>query len=652
MLGGVDELSRSRWYALSSVKQAAATFSRTPRTAALLAAVALGGCVCGHLPSQGQLSIDSVQPFLTVAGVHTQLLLRGRGFRAAVVTDLDGRGSSADSLSVRVGTVQLAAAVLRADGVIEATLPDTLAPGLYQVSLALGQRQAVLDSGLEVVAPVEVALVAPKDLASGEERQFSLEVTSRAASEVGLAVASVSVSPQGAATVGGLSLPALVGGQPVQVFGKLSSMRPTATVDATLAVTIRWSLGPLSGTVDTSANLRAFGLPQMSASFNAPAQIELGDQQAFSAQLVAPAEVNIGHVDARVTAGGGSALAATLSVSGGTLPAGGALTLSGSVQGASPGPGWLQLDATASADRGDSPAPFSLRRALTVLKGPAPALSTLSLPGVVEVGVPLSVDIVARNDGDVDLNGAQLTLSATQGTVSPASASLAIAAGASVRRTFTVVPQTAGAPVQLMVGLTGVSALSGRAFAAQPASAASGAARRPAALSIAASPAQPRASVGQKIPLTVQISNTGEVGVPAAVLSIAAGGSGLLLDASGKSVASVQLPPATIPAGGSVTVSATAFGAWAAPATFALTVSGTDAVSGAQVTASASTGFDVQAVPLLSVQVSGPARLVSGQSATLDVLCSPAPQRGVPASRSASRGRTATARGLSRRRAE
>jgi hypothetical protein len=586
----------------------------------LLAAVALGGCVCGHLPSQGQLSLDSVEPSLVVAGVRTKLLLRGSGFRAAVVTDLDGKRSTADSLSVRVGAAQLAAALLRPDGVIETTLPDTLAPGRYQVSLALGPRQAVLVSALEVVAPVEVALVAPRDLASGEERQFSLEVTSRAVSEVGLALASIGVSPQGAATVGGLSLPALVSGQPVQVFGKVSSMHPAATVDATLVVTIGWSLGPLSGTVDASAALRAFGPPQMSGSFNAPAQIELGDQQAISAQLVAPAEVNIGHVDARVTAGGGAALAATLSVSGGTLPAGGTLTLNGSVQGASAGPGFLQLDATASAERGDPLAPLSLRRALTVRRGPAPALSTLSLPGLVEVGVPLSVEIKARNDGDVDLTGALLTLSVAQGTVSPASASLAIAAGASVQQTFTVVPQTAGAPVQLTVMLTGASALSGRAFAAQPATAASGAARRPAALSMSASPAQPRASVGQKIPLAVQISNSGDVDVPAAVLSIAAGGSGLLLDASGKSVASVQLPPATIPAGGSVTISATALGSSAGTAIFALTVSGTDPVSGGQVTASASAGFGVQAGPLLSVQVSGPARLVSGQSATLDVL--------------------------------
>ncbi len=428
------------------------------------------------------------------------------------------------------------------------------------------------------------------------------------------------MSPPGAATVGGLSLPALVDGQPVQVFGKVSSMRPAATVDATLAVTIRWSLGTLSGTVDASAALRALDAPQMSASFNAPAQIELGDQQAFSAQLVAPAAVNIGHVDAQVTAGGGAALAATVSVSGDTLAAGSSLTLNGSVQGASPGPGWLQLDATGSSDRGDSPAPLSLRRALTVRSGPAPALSTLSLPGLVEVGVPLSVQIQARNDGDVDLTGAQLTLSAAQGTVSPASASLAIAAGASVQQTFTVVPQTAGAPVQLTVMLTGASALSGRAFAAQPASAASGAARRPAALSMSVSPAQPRASVGQKIPLAVQISNSGDVDVPAAVLSIAAGGSGLLLDAYGNTAASVQLPPVTVPAGGSVTLSATALGGSAAAATFALTVSGADPISGAQVTASASAGFAVQAGPLLSVQVSGPARLVSGQSASLDVL--------------------------------
>ena len=168
---------------------------------------------------------------------------------------------------------------------------------------------------------------------------------------------------------------------------------------------------------------------------------------------------------------------------------------------------------------------------------------------MVEVGVPVTVSMDLRNDGDVDLGSAQLDISATDGTVSPAAASLALAAGASLRQTFSVTPLTPGAPVKVTVALSGVSALSGRTFVAQPASASSGAARRPAALAIAASPSRSRASKGQRVPLTVQISNTGDVDVPAAVLSIAAGGSGLVLDASGAPVTSVQLPPTLVPAG-------------------------------------------------------------------------------------------------------
>jgi len=216
----------------------------------------------------------------------------------------------------------------------------------------------------------------------------------------------------------------------------------------------------------------------------------------------------------------------------------------------------------------------SLRRALTVRGGPAPALSGLSLPGIVEVGVPVTVAIDVRNNGDVDLTSAQLVISATDGTVSPAATSLALAAGASLRQTFSVTPQTAGAPVRVTVALSGVSAISGRTFVAQSASASSGAARRPAALAIAASPSQSRASKGQKVPLTVKISNTGDVDVPAAVLSIAASGSGLVLDASGAPVTSVQLPPTSVPAGGSVTLSPVALGNSVGPASFALFVSG------------------------------------------------------------------------------
>ena len=135
-----------------------------------------------------------------------------------------------------------------------------------------------------------------------------------------------------------------------------------------------------------------------------------------------------------------------------------------------------------------------------------------------------------------------------------------------------------------------------------------------------ASPSQSRASKGQKVPLAVVISNTGDVDVPAAVLSIAAGGSGLVIGPSGAPASSLQLPPTSVPAGGSVTLSPVTLGNSASPAAFSLSVSGSDSVSGAQVSASTTAGFDVQAGPLMSVSVSGPARMVSGQSATLDVL--------------------------------
>ena len=618
----MDELRPSYWYFSKSVGEQSTNLARRAGPA-LLATLALGGCVCGHVASQDHFSLDAVEPPVVVAGVRTPVLLRGHGFRPTVVTDLDGKNATAELLSMRIGPTEIAKPVLRADGAIEATLPDTLAPGLYEVSISLGSRQA-RGAGLEVVAPIEVALDAPNDLASGEERPFSLLVTSRASSDVMLSLDSLAVLPDGSARAGDFVLPVLLGSQePAKVFGTLTSQHSAMTTDAALAVSVHWSLGPLSGSVDASANLRALGAPRMTASIDGPAEIEIGDQRPISARLVAPPEVDLGHVNVEVTAGGGVGLTANLSTSGATLAAGDALSLRGSLQGISAGPGWLELDGTSVAQRGDPPSPISLRRALTVRGGPAPALSQLWLPGIVEVGVPTTVAIDVSNDGDVDLTSAQLTISATDGTVSPAAVSLSIPAGARVQQTFSVTPQTAGAPVRVTVAVSGASALSGRTFAAQPASASSGAARRPAALAIAAAPSQARASKGQKVPLTVRISNTGDVDVPTAVLSIAASGSGLVLDASGAPVTSVQLPPTSVRAGGSVTFSPVALGNSAAPATFALSVSGNDSVSGAQVTASATTGFDVQAGSLLSVSVvTAPARLVSGQSAVLDVLVS------------------------------
>jgi hypothetical protein len=231
--------------------------------------------------------------------------------------------------------------VLRPDGAIEATLPDTLPPGVYDLSIVLGRRQTIVGAAVQVVPPIEVTLSVPGDLASGEQRPFSFEVTSRAPSDVVLALDSLGMWPAGFAAASGLTVPVLVGPQgPVKVFGNLISMHPAATEAAGLAVSVRWSLGPLTGTVDASASLRAFGTPGMTASIDGPAEIEVGDQRPISARLVAPPDVDLGHVNVDVTAGGSAGLTANLSVSGATLAAGSALSLGGSMQGVTVGPGW------------------------------------------------------------------------------------------------------------------------------------------------------------------------------------------------------------------------------------------------------------------------------------------------------------------------
>src|SRR5438874_955049 len=136
---------------------------------AMIAGMALGGCVCGHVRSKDQLSLDTVEPSVAIAGVRTPLLLRGNGFRPGVVTDVDDKDATAEPLSLRIGETEIGNPVLRADGAIEAMLPDTLAPGVYEVSISLGLRHAG-GAALQIVAPIEVTLEAPADLASGEER--------------------------------------------------------------------------------------------------------------------------------------------------------------------------------------------------------------------------------------------------------------------------------------------------------------------------------------------------------------------------------------------------------------------------------------------------------------------------------------------------
>src|SRR2546426_11915815 len=96
------------------VGEPAATFARRLGPA-VLAGVALGGCVCGHLRSKDQLSLVKVEPSVAVAGVRTQLLLRGNGFRPGVVTDVDDKDATAEQLSLRIGGTEIANPILRPD---------------------------------------------------------------------------------------------------------------------------------------------------------------------------------------------------------------------------------------------------------------------------------------------------------------------------------------------------------------------------------------------------------------------------------------------------------------------------------------------------------------------------------------------------------
>src|SRR5260370_36545886 len=87
-----------------------------------------------------------------------------------------------------------------------------------------------------------------------------------------LALDSMGVSPAGCEAASGVVLPALVGPQaPVMVFGELTSMNPAAAVNAVLVISVRWSLGPLSGTVGASAGPPPLGPAPAMLSPTAPA---------------------------------------------------------------------------------------------------------------------------------------------------------------------------------------------------------------------------------------------------------------------------------------------------------------------------------------------------------------------------------------------
>ena len=207
--------------------------------------------------------------------------IHGSGFRLELVTTLDGKASP-DPFSVRVGALPLTTAVLRDSGLIEATLPDQLAPGVYPVTVSIGSRQAVLEGGVQVLAPIGLALQAPANLGSGQGQPFGLSVSSRATTPVRISLESAGLTPAGAAAMSALLLPsALQPEETVPVVGTLTSLRPAQGVNVRLAVAVGWSLGPLSGVVEASAPvvLEARAALSLSLSATPAARVSAGLQR-------------------------------------------------------------------------------------------------------------------------------------------------------------------------------------------------------------------------------------------------------------------------------------------------------------------------------------------------------------------------------------
>ena len=586
----------------------------TVARAALLAAVALGGCDWSH--SGGGLSLDRVEPAIAVAGVRAPVLLHGTGF-TAVVTDLGKKTAAAAALSVRIGPAQLSNPVLRADGVIEATLPDTLAPGVYEVSVALGARQAFRSAALEVVPPIEVAIGAPTDLAFGEKRPFSLQVTSRAPSDVTLALDSMGVSPAGSATAFGVVLPALVGPQaPVKVFGELTSMNPASAVNAVLAISVRWSLGPLSGTVDGSAGLRLLGLAPAMLSLTAsatPAKVSAGLQRvslALSLSNAGGAAVRLDALPDPTLSATGSAAATVASApasTAGTLLAGGAsatytwqydvsgggaLSFSASASGVdansatalAPGP------AAAGPVTVQQPAKFSLSASLN--------LSTLSA-GLQQ----LQLTLQATNSGGAGIMLAPLpapsiavtgtaSASAVSSPASPAGTTLASGATQSFVWTYSV---AGSGSLAFTASASGTDANAGTAVTAPAAAAGPATVQKPATLTVASVTASPSlAHLGDAIDVAVALRNNGEASATQVQLV------GISASATAAQVGSPSGGASTL-AGGSSTVFHIPFKALSeGPFTLTTGATGKDANAGTAVSAASVTSAPIN---ITAVQV-------------------------------------------------
>jgi hypothetical protein len=134
--------------------------SRAAATARLAAALAAATLACGERAAVGGPRPLAIEPASGPEGQAVPVVVRGESFRPAVHTDYgDGGASTVDArFTVRLGSAPLQGVKLQPDGTITATVPETLPPGTYDLTVEdPGGRAGVLPAAYRVLGLEEAA---------------------------------------------------------------------------------------------------------------------------------------------------------------------------------------------------------------------------------------------------------------------------------------------------------------------------------------------------------------------------------------------------------------------------------------------------------------------------------------------------------------
>lgn len=608
-----------------------------------VAALALAAAACERLEAPAPVP-RAVEPERAFVANRTAVVIRGEGFVARTAQSASGGAPQVDvSHRAWLGAAPLEDVRWIDPHTLSATVPAGLPPGRLPlvVENAYGLRGR-LDAAFEVVAERGAALaVAVEASAAVVTVGQEVAVTVRVAN-VGWATAR-EVEPALAVSASGGAAVSLGDPSP----GSAGELAPGEAVE------FAWS-GVAAASGELSLTASALGVDAFSGDAVAGPAASAGLLIERPASLVA----TISAARARATTGQAVAVALTVSNGGSAgavltdvapsssppggasctppspappleLPAGDSVVLAWSCTSALPG-GMALSAAVAGADTRSGAALAAapdVPAAVAVESPPELAAAVALAPGIAEasVGQPLALTLTVSNTG-----GAPAVLEAIVPGASPPSGvvcgapapppPLTVSGGASVVLGWTCTPALAGG-VSFGADVAGRDGNSGAPVAATAASTAALPVVPPAALAAAVSARPSVASVGQPVAVTLTVTNGGTA--TARLSSVGPSASGTAAATCG----AVSPPlPASIPGGQALALSWTCTPSTAGALALSGAAAGTDANSGALLSATppAAAAVTVQAGAAVSAAAftAAPSRASAGQAIALSLTLS------------------------------